>query len=562
MVETRKKGSNILGRIGRPIAILIAIAAVLFARFQIFSDREKLLAVLAVADFVNSFVDSTKFNTEKNPFLANNYAPVAEENIDAATDIIEGKIPKDLSGLFLRIGPNQIPGHFTRRYHLFDGHGMLHAIRVTPSGEIKYTNQFLRTPRYILEKELNRSVFLLLGELTGIVGLLKIIFIHPFINRFTKLSTLYLGTANTAIIQHNSKLFALHEGALPFQIKWNDANHSIESLGYESLNNQLNYAVTAHGKVDPVDGGWYFNGYDIMKEKGSLKHGYITSDSKLASYYEMEIPVKSFTHDFLITEHYCLHFESSIIFSPEGIVAGEMFNFASDHKLRVGVAPKNSSSPSQVLWFEAPSSYALVHALNAWEEVDPVTGALEVVLWAPLDDSFGGGWQKSSRFRMHELRLNLGTGKTTVIVIDENLLVEFPRWHPQLTGRKAPFGFGTKFQIDYNKGWGWDLNGCAKFDILNRSVVGVVSVPEGYSNGECVVIPKQTGKELRMDEIKSDAVYLGTLAHKNGEKVSEWFVFDGETMAEKPVLRVRLPARVPYGFHGEWVSETDLQLMQ
>ena len=551
------KKANFITKLGRLVAFLIAIIAILYARFQLLSDHDKLLTVLYFADSINSwFSDSTTYNLKENPYLAGNFAPVDKENVDVATEIIEGQIPKDFSGLFLRIGPNHIPGHYSRKYHLFDGHGMLHALRVTPSGEIKYTNQYVQTPRFLLEKELNRSVFLIIGEFYGLIGLFKILFIAPLIEKYSKISNLIGGQANTALVQHNSKLFATHEGSLPFEIKWNDVNHTIESLGYETMNNQLNYAVTAHGKVDPVDGGWYFNGYNVQKEKGSLKYGYVTGDSSLASYYEIDIPVKSFTHDFLITEHYCLHFESSIHFSPEGIFTNELFKFSDNHKLRIGVAPKNSSLPSQVTWFEADSPYALVHALHAWEEVDPVTGAMEIVLISPLDTAFDGTLRKTSQFRLHEVRLNFGTGKAIVTVIDNDHLIEFPRSHPRLTGRKISFGYAAKF-LGHGQN-GLNFHGCVKFNLLRRSVEGTVTVPEGYTSGECVVIPKQTDKSLNVNEIKSDAVYLATIAHHDDANVSEWFVFDGETMAEKPVLRVRLPYRVPYGFHGEWVAESDL----
>ena len=34
---------------------------------------------------------------------------------------------------------------------------------------------------------------------------------------------------------------------------------------------------------------------------------------------------------------------------------------------------------------------------------------------------------------------------------------------------------------------------------------------------------------------------------------------DAKTMAPKPVASVRMPRRVPYGFHGTWVAEQQLK---
>lgn len=39
---------------------------------------------------------------------------------------------------------------------------------------------------------------------------------------------------------------------------------------------------------------------------------------------------------------------------------------------------------------------------------------------------------------------------------------------------------------------------------------------------------------------------------------SELVVLDAATMSSAPVCRLRLPCRVPLGFHGTWVSEEQL----
>ena len=59
-----------------------------------------------------------------NPFLNGNYAPWREEG-DEFDLLVEGEIPKELSGTLYRIGPN--PHYPPRgRYHWFDGDGMIH----------------------------------------------------------------------------------------------------------------------------------------------------------------------------------------------------------------------------------------------------------------------------------------------------------------------------------------------------------------------------------------------------------------------------------------------------
>jgi len=76
------------------------------------------------------------------PVLNGGFAPVDSELTVELTDI-EGEIPKDLTGMYVRNGPNrrfEAPG----RYHWFDGDGMLHAVRFE-QGRAVYQNRWVMT---------------------------------------------------------------------------------------------------------------------------------------------------------------------------------------------------------------------------------------------------------------------------------------------------------------------------------------------------------------------------------------------------------------------------------
>lgn len=56
-----------------------------------------------------------------------------------------------------------------------------------------------------------------------------------------------------------------------------------------------------------------------------------------------------------------------------------------------------------------------------------------------------------------------------------------------------------------------------------------------------------------------DDGYLMTYVHDDTSGSSELVVYDARTMSGVPVASVQLPQRVPYGFHGTFVTETEFQ---
>jgi carotenoid cleavage dioxygenase-like enzyme len=128
-----------------------------------------------------------------------------------------------------------------------------------------------------------------------------------------------------------------------------------------------------------------------------------------------------------------------------------------------------------------------------------------------------------------------------------NLTVEFPTLHPRYVGKRGQYGFAGGLT---EKG----MNSIVKFDLFNmRSEV--LYLPADMLCGEPVVIPK-LGRAGRA----SDGVYLASFAVNITSNASEWIVYDGYTMNPTPVLRLGLSGcRVPFGFHGLFLSEQDLQ---
>ena len=52
-----------------------------------------------------------------------------------------------------------------------------------------------------------------------------------------------------------------------------------------------------------------------------------------------------------------------------------------------------------------------------------------------------------------------------------------------------------------------------------------------------------------------DDGWLVTLVHDLTDMSAEFVVLDAQDLGRGYVARVKLPQRVPYGFHGNWVSD-------
>ena len=78
--------------------------------------------------------------SKENYYLQGNFAPVNEIITEDNLEVV-GSIPKELSGLYLRNGPNPIGSPNVKKYHWFTGEGMLHGIKIDEGKAIWYRNR-------------------------------------------------------------------------------------------------------------------------------------------------------------------------------------------------------------------------------------------------------------------------------------------------------------------------------------------------------------------------------------------------------------------------------------
>ena len=73
---------------------------------------------------------------------------------------VEGTLPKDLDGIFFRVGPDpQYPKPDIYAHDIpFDGEGMIGAFRIK-DGHVDFRSRYVRTQRYKAQHAARRSLF-------------------------------------------------------------------------------------------------------------------------------------------------------------------------------------------------------------------------------------------------------------------------------------------------------------------------------------------------------------------------------------------------------------------
>ena len=86
---------------------------------------------------------TTEPRVTTSPYLSGNFAPVDDE-LDVADLPVRGRIPEELNGRLLRIGPNPVAPPDPQTYHWFIGSGMVHGVRIRDGKAEWYRNRFVR----------------------------------------------------------------------------------------------------------------------------------------------------------------------------------------------------------------------------------------------------------------------------------------------------------------------------------------------------------------------------------------------------------------------------------
>jgi len=480
---------------------------------------------------------STLPEDDDHPYRTGPWRPQTTEWKADDLEVVEGEIPADLDGVYLRNTENPVHPAI-RLYHPFDGDGMVHVVGFR-DGKAFYRNRFVRTDGFLAEQEAGESLW------AGIAD-------RPALSKRQD-----GWGARTRMKDASSTDIVVHNGAALSSFWQCGDLYRLDPLTLDTIGKAAwgggfpsDWGVSAHTKTDEHTGELLFFGY--ATEAPYLRYGVVDGRDRLAHFVDVPLPGPRLPHDMAFTENYAIFNDFPLFWEPELLAQGKYASrFHPDMPSRFGVMPRRGDS-SQLRWFEADPTYVL-HFANAYEDGDEIVidgffqGCPE-----PPDPKGEGVYQRMFRFlalermqtHLHRWRLNLATGQVKEERLSERY-TEFGMINPGHGGRPYRYTYAATQRP------GWFLfDGIVRHD-LHTGAEERYALEEGVYGSETAMAP-------RVGSTREDDGYLITLTTDMNTDRSECLVFDAARLTDGPVARLRLPERISSGTHSTWAPGSAL----
>jgi len=443
-----------------------------------------------------------------NMYLEGNYAPVADE-VTAFDLAIVGSMPSELSGRYLRNGPNPFHVEDPVNHHWFTGAGMVHGVRLRDGNAEWYRN------RYVGSSSL--SEFRGQPDIPG----------RNWNNGG--------GGPNTNVGGFAGSTWAMVEaGGCPVEL-----TYDLETVARNDFFATLPGAFTAHPKVDPDTGEMHAMVYALPEWLDHVQYVVVAADGKVRKTVDIPMAQTTMLHDMSLTQRYAAVFDFPVRIDFDMAFAGNRFplSWQPGTGARVGLLPREGEA-SDIVWIDVPECYSF-HPMNAYDQADGSV-VIDLCVYDVMFDRHRTGPFQENLARLERWVLNPATRTASITVIDDRPQ-EFPRHRGKLTAKPYRYGYCAATSATVPE---WPT---IKHD-LQTGERTVFDHGAGRSAGEPVFV----AREGSTDE---DDGWLMTFVHDVPNETAELVVLDAQDFDRGYVAQVMLPQRIPYGFHGNWVSD-------
>jgi carotenoid cleavage dioxygenase-like enzyme len=460
--------------------------------------------------------------TSEDPHLSGNFAPIGPE-IDANDlQVVSGKIPADLRGVYMRNGPNPLFKPIAFAYPM-DGDGMIHAVYFD-NGRARYRNRFVQTAGLAAERRVGHAIY---GSFTHPVR------IDPKLLQPGDPPGPFKNGAFINIIEHGGKLLALDEATTCYEM-----TAELGTVGEWTAGTDKPIRLGAHNRRHPKTGELFTLAYS--SERPVVDFHVIDASGNLARTFCVDLAAPAMIHDFVLTERHVVLLVCPAVFDMAAARQHKPFlQWRPDMATRIALVALDGS---ETTWFDA-DPFFVFHFASAFERGG------QVIVDYVRHEKFALGYEAQAQQppTLHRLTIDLANRKVGDAEIAP-LLTEFPRINDRLDALPRRFvylptltsgllqtnppsaTFNTMMRIDAETG-----------NVLRHDFGNKIA-------GEATFIPRGTDGE--------DDGYLAMFAFDPASQSSELVILHAARIDAEPVAVIGLPQRIPQGLHGNWIPRT------
>lgn len=471
------------------------------------------------------------------------YSAPARMEADVHDLEVVGRIPPELNGAYYRNSADPCYPPLLGTDIFLNGDGMVHSVRFE-NGHADLKTRYVRTQKFVRERQARRALF----------GAYR----NPYTDR-PEVAGVDNSTANTSMLWHHGKLYALKESGRPYELD----PATLETLGERDFNGRLpGKTFTAHPKIDPQTGECIAFAYNTGGQASREIDLYtISPHGEIVRSETFEAPYCSMVHDFLVSRHHIAFVICPMVCDWERVKKGEPYwHWDSHRQTHIAIIPR-SAGVQGIRWYTCPVVAMQTHSFNAWEETAGgattlhldhfVTGSGWLSQFPDLHDPtarekppFGERWSfdlasPEDRFRITRLINHIGE----MPAID-------PRYAMQ---RTRHYWFGT-----HNPSLGPALQHGPKgppftclghFDEATGRLGFWYAGPDAAPEEPCFV-----PRTLHPHAGEEGDGWLLSMVGRRAENRTDLVILEARHLERGPVAVVRFPCRVHEGFHGLWIG--------
>ncbi|MBM7117306.1 carotenoid oxygenase family protein [Archangium primigenium] len=444
---------------------------------------------------------------------------------------VEGRLPPELEGTLVRVGPVTFGVGEQRYGHWFDGDGGVLAVRLG-GGEARAAARLIETPSIRAERTAGKVLFSNYGT--------------PAPTLWRRLFGGVKNAANTSAMTWNGRLFALVEASRPTELLMDD----LRTLGETDLDGLVGPAFSAHPHpVVPRKASYNFGVrygavtwldlYELPDDKPAVRH--------LGG---LPLPGTVLVHDFIATANHLVFLVAPMRMNLFRTMMGrgslsENFEWKPELGTEVIVVPIDR--PSKAVRFQAEPFHAW-HFGNGFEQGGRIY--IDFVRYPDfrtnqwLAEQMKGWANTEIDGTLHRATLDVKAGTLHCEQVSERRC-EFPG--------VSPLRAGIRHRYVYLAGhvgretWRGPQDAVIKVD-MDTGAETVVRLGDEHHPSEPLFIPRPGGKA-------EDDGWLLIQGYDAAQDQSYIAVLDAKTPQSGPVARVVLEHVFPFTFHGTWVPK-------